>query len=96
MAFALDKNLVPFLFQAEDGRLYANVSGGNSVKLIITLDKGVTQEVGAVAQDVPAEARVNGTKLYFNQEGEVTGWDIPAQKVKPAATQGSLTMRQQG
>lgn len=96
MAFALNAKLVPFLFQAEDGRLYANVSGGNSVKLIITLDQGLTQELGAPALDVPTEARANGTKLYFNQEGEVTGWDIPEKKVKPAATGGSLTMRRQG
>lgn len=96
MAFALNAKLVPFLFKAEDGRMYANVSGGNSVKLIITLDQGLTQEVGAVANDVPTEARANGTKLYFNQEGEVTGWDIPEKKVKNAATGGSMQMRRPG
>lgn len=96
MAFALNAKLVHFLLKAEDGRLYANVSGGNATKLIITLSEGITQEVGAAAQDVPTEARVNGTKLYFSPEGEVTGWDIPEQKLKSAATGGSMNMRRPG
>lgn len=96
MAFALNAKLVPFLFKAKDGRHYANVSGGNATKLIITLDHGLTQELGAPAQDVPTEARVNGTKLYFSPEGELTGWDIPEKKMKAAPTGGSLLMRRQG
>jgi len=96
MAFALDAKLVPFLFKTKDGRLYANVSGGNKTKLIISMDHNLTQELGAPAQDVPLEARVNGTKLYFSPEGEVTGWDIPEKKVNSAATAGSMNMRRPG
>lgn len=97
MAFAINNKLIPFLFKDKDGRQFARVSSGSAKHLIITLDQGLTQEVGAAANDVPAEARVNGTVLYFSENGEVTGWDIPQpKKAQSTATMGSLQMRRQG
>ncbi|QBP07164.1 hypothetical protein REBECCA_56 [Erwinia phage Rebecca] len=97
MSFTLSKKLVPVLLTAKDGRKYAVVNGGNRAKLTLGFDDGISQEVAVPFEQIPEEARTNGTKLYFDAEGAVTGWDAaPGGKTKSSTTAGSMTMRRPG
>ncbi|QZA70840.1 hypothetical protein AH06_59 [Erwinia phage AH06] len=96
MSFTLSKKLVPLLIAAKDGRQYATVKGGNRAKLVLGFDDDVTQEIAVPSEVIPEEARTNGTKLYFDAEGAVTGWDAVVQKTQGSSTGGSITMRKAG